>query len=418
MIEIRTEKITPEIKQLEENLKKLRCYLFYEYPFWGTITANVKIVISEEFPIAATDCHSVIHVNPVCATFSKNDLKFVVLHELLHIAFMHSQRRGKRNPHIWNIACDYAINSILIDEMRIKPELDPLYNPEFRKKSAEEIYRLLMDRESTGMGINLDLQEKNNEGQGKETCENNGEGEDGRKNGLVFSDDLIPSKNPREEIEKVKGILTQAHIMQEKFGNKLRGTIPGSVYEFVKRIIEPKIPFERLVARYVSEYVAGKSEYSFCPVNRKMAVLCDVAMPSVNKAPEPKTVLAIDTSGSITPEDLEIFAGAIKKLSTIVEELHVITCDYEIQQVIKPGEIDKFLKNIAFRGRGGTSHIPVFEYIDKHIKNVDLVICFTDGYTDYPEKKPKYPVIWILTPTHREPPWGKKIVIDTTDYEI
>jgi len=90
-------------------------------------------------------------------------------------------------------------------------------------------------------------------------------------------------------------------------------------------------------------------------------------------------------------------------------------CDAQIQQVIRTTEIETFLRDIKFKGRGGTSHIPVFEYIDRNIKHPDVVICITDGYSEYPTKKPRYPVIWLLTENHREPPWGQKVIIKEKD---
>ncbi len=209
----------------------------------------------------------------------------------------------------------------------------------------------------------------------------------------------------------MKDIIAQAHLIQTKF-ERTKGSVPGSVWEFVKKIVEPKVPFEVLLSRYTSEIIAGKTEFSYTPINKKHYLEFGAIYPSLSKEEVPKVVLAIDTSGSISSEELKIFAGAIKKLSTLTPELTVITCDCNIRQVIKSNEIESFLKNLKFEGRGGTSHIPVFEYINKHIVNPDVVICLTDGCSDYPEKKPKYPVIWVLTPKHQEPPWGIKLVLE------
>lgn len=40
------------------------------------------------------------------------------------------------------------------------------------------------------------------------------------------------------------------------------------------------------------------------------------------------------------------------------------------------------------------------------------LIYLTDGYADYPEHPPDYPVLWVLTPDHQTPPWGRVTVLD------
>jgi len=412
---------------LEKRLSQVRTFLLSSHPFFGTITANFQFEIKEDIPsIAATDCYKTIYFRPDCEKLSNDELLFVTLHEILHAALMHSQRRAKRDPYLWGIACDYAVNSILIDEMGKKmPETVPgLYSKEFSGKTAEEIYKKLEEKlnETTtlelcfGAGSCTQNQGKN---QPRTIRIKLTEDENGNVKVEVegMSPDLIEPKNQteaKEAEERMKSIIVQAHLIAQKF-EKSRGSIPSSVLEFVKKIVEPKVPFERLLARYTSQIVSGKSEYTFNPVNKKYALYYDAVLPTVRGEEAPKVILAIDTSGSISHEELRIFAGAIKKLSTITPELTVITCDCEIQQVIRANEIENFLKKIQFKGRGGTSHVPVFKWIEKeYVKKEgrpDVVICLTDGYSEYPEKKPNYPVIWCLTPNHQEPPWGQKLVI-------
>ena len=49
-------------------------------------------------------------------------------------------------------------------------------------------------------------------------------------------------------------------------------------------------------------------------------------------------------------------------------------------------------------GGGGTDFRPVFRYVDEHPElEPNLLIYFTDGYGDYPDRAPAYPVMWLLT---------------------
>jgi predicted metal-dependent peptidase len=36
----------------------------------------------------------------------------VIVHEVMHVVWLHMTRRGERDPKIWNIAGDYAINRV------------------------------------------------------------------------------------------------------------------------------------------------------------------------------------------------------------------------------------------------------------------------------------------------------------------
>ena len=406
-------------KKLSQLLKGFKSYLLSEHPFFATVALNLKYVVKEDVSsLAGTDCYQTVYVHPSLAEYSWDAFLFVNLHELLHAVFMHSQRKEERDLMLWNVACDYVVNSILVEEMRLPlpHDLFVLYNPGFSKKTAEEVYRILSQTASQRKKLVLTFRNGKNENFTSEVpvipvSGNLSDNRESRFDGVLQPFDLKKSKAPREEIERIKDIVAQAKIMQEKL--KGRGTIPGSVAEFVERIFEPDVPFERLLALYASEIISGKQTYTYNPVNKKYAYFYDVIYPSITKEEVPRVVVAVDSSGSMSKEDLELAAGAIKRLSTITPEVTVIVADCEVHQVIRTNEIDEFLKNVRFEGRGGTSHVPVFEHVEKKMKDAlpDVVICITDGYSEYPSKKPKYPVIWLLTEKHQSPPWGMKVVM-------
>ena len=61
-------------------------------------------------------------------------------------------------------------------------------------------------------------------------------------------------------------------------------------------------------------------------------------------------------------------------------------------------------------GGGGTDFRPVFRYVDEHPElDPALLIYFTDGCGDCPERPPAYPVMWLLTKDGREQPWGQSV---------
>ena len=76
----------------------------------------------------------------------KKEVEFLVAHEVLHVVYDHMDRRGTRDPQLWNIADDYAVNADLkrhkVGEfIRTVP---CLYETKYDGKAAEEIYDDLM----------------------------------------------------------------------------------------------------------------------------------------------------------------------------------------------------------------------------------------------------------------------------------
>lgn len=116
------------------------------YPLLGGIAAGITLVADAEIArahgisVAAVDTEAAeIYINPL-RRFSDEEWRFVLAHEMLHAALRHGDRRGPRDPYLFNIAADYVINGWLC-EMRIgtMPE-GLLHDPELKDLSAEEVY--------------------------------------------------------------------------------------------------------------------------------------------------------------------------------------------------------------------------------------------------------------------------------------
>jgi len=109
-----------------------------------------------------------------------------------------------------------------------------------------------------------------------------------------------------------------------------------------------------------------------------------------------RTVIGIDSSGSISDDEYEKFISVIWKHKDILEG-KIAVCDDEIKKVLdlkdaKKSNLAEFLK--TRKGYGGTSYKPVFELAEK--ENVELVIYFTDLYPDEFPQNPKFKVIWVV----------------------
>ena len=124
-----------------------KAWFISSYPLLGALASNFKIVEDPlicqrlDISVAAVDTQSQeIFVNPA-AGLDEYQARFVMAHELLHVGLRHDTRREGRDPYYWNVACDYVINSWLV-EMGVGelPNMGVLYDADLKGLSAEMIY--------------------------------------------------------------------------------------------------------------------------------------------------------------------------------------------------------------------------------------------------------------------------------------
>jgi len=62
-------------------------------------------------------------------------------------------------------------------------------------------------------------------------------------------------------------------------------------------------------------------------------------------------------------------------------------------------------------GGGGTSFVPVFDWITAAELRPDLMLYFTDAEGYFPATAPDYPVIWLVKGRGKVP-WGERIQLN------
>ena len=103
--------------------------------------------------------------------------------------------------------------------------------------------------------------------------------------------------------------------------------------------------------------------------------------------------------------------------------LHIIQCDAKIQEHVKitnQVEFDRYISAMEIHGLGGTDFRPVFTLVDKLIEqreftNLKGLVYFTDGYGDFPARKPNYETAFVFVDDEYNnpnvPPWAIKLVL-------
>jgi len=212
-------------------------------------------------------------------------------------------------------------------------------------------------------------------------------------------------KDSDEIKDSITSIVADAYNSLEE---KNRGHIPSSVMSQIKALLEPpQIPWQNILRKMLGS-VPVPYRKTRTRLNRRQPYRADLC----GKLPKRTVniVTAFDTSGSMTDEDLKYCLNEVFNLIKVYEgyKVTIIECDAEIQRVYTAKNMHEV--QTKMRGRGGTSFVPVIEFIngDKPYDNQTkyplagtfkdaLMIYFTDGYGDSEIPKPKtYRNLWVV----------------------
>jgi predicted metal-dependent peptidase len=128
-------------------------------------------------------------------------------------------------------------------------------------------------------------------------------------------------------------------------------------------------------------------------------------LPSL-KSESVRLALAIDTSGSISDDQLQQFISEVQAILdlNLMVTIYYMECDAEIHKVFELHSRDDVLRVVGkLTGRGGTDFRPVFREIERDGLDIEGLIFLSDGDGTYPAKAPEYKVMWILTQDWKVP---------------
>ncbi|MCB1761867.1 MAG: hypothetical protein KDI27_01850, partial [Gammaproteobacteria bacterium] len=139
----------------------------------------------------------------------------------------------------------------------------------------------------------------------------------------------------------------------------------------------------------------------------------DFILPSL-RSQQIDLIVALDTSGSIDDDDCEQFLSEVDALKGQVRaRVTLLACDALLSDqgpwIFEPWEELKLPQ--SFRGGGGTSFKPVFDWVEQHGLRPEVLIYFTDAEGEFPKNEPDYPVIWLVKGKEKVP-WGQRIQLN------
>lgn len=417
---------------VETKLSAARTRLILDKPFLGALVLRLPMQAGDPkwCNTTATDAKTLYYNHDYIAALNLDQTQFVLAHEAMHCALSHFARRQHRDKHRWDVACDFAINPLLVND-GLKPTPEALLLSEYDGMTAEEIYPLIeQNTEQEPQDQHL-YDDKNDDGEGNQPPPQDQEpqqNEDKKRHGKDGEETEDGSGGNRKEAEpdnKSSGgspppPLTESEReslaiqWQQRMAGAAQqamqaGKLSGAMARLVDHLLQPRLPWRMLLARYMTSI--ARDDYSYSrPSSRREG---DAIMPSLRSA-QTNLVVALDTSGSVDDQEIDEFVSEVNAIKGQMRaRITVLACDAELSEE-SPWEFAPW-EDIelpeSFDGGGGTDFRPVFNWTDESDQQPDLLIYFTDAEGEFPPHEPHYPVIWLVKgklPT----PWGTRIQLN------
>ena len=360
--------------QAREKLVTARIGLLLRHSFFGNLATRMQLINADLWcSTAATDGLKFYYNSRFIMMLKPKEVEFLVGHEVLHVVYDHMGRRGNRDPEIWNIADDYAVNADLkrhkVGEF-IKT-VPCLYEQKYDGKAAEEIYDDLMKNvQKISIDDLLDQMIDDH-------MDGDGDGDDGDQEGEGNKKGKRPTMSP-EERERVRQEVKQAIINAASSAEA--GSLPLGVERLIKQHTNPVMPWRELIQTNLTSAI--RTDYSWMRPSRRGWHM-DAIMPGMNPGEEIDVVVAIDMSGSISNKQAQQFLGEIGGMMNSFDgyKVHVFCFDTE---TYNPKDFSSenmdLIEEYEPMGGGGTDFDCIFQYLKDNAIDPKRLIVFTDGY--------------------------------------
>lgn len=375
--------------------------LLREKPFFAKLVMTMKKDFAFQIPTAAVSVKSTgvtLHLNKeFFNSLTPRERIAILLHESLHLVHGHTCRFKDFNPMdhgTANVACDVAINQFIPDlPKKISMPTTDGKTVEGEPITYEKLLKVMPDllpKQSSEYYFNKIKQEqqKNGSGQSQEYMIVDDHGQ-------WSETDLTP-----EQMEK----LVKGHVkaVLETCSDKERQDVDKTV---IDELYRSDVNWKQQLRNFFCNAEETFTEATRKKRNRRYGIL----QPGSKNEQKLCLGIAVDTSGSISDEQLNMFFGEIDRIydeNTMV--LHVMEADTRIQNCYR---YKKGMK-IEAKGRGGTAYNPAF--IKAKQLKVDALIYMGDmDSSDNINERPKFPVLWAIC-GKQEPPanFGRKLYIE------
>lgn len=393
---------------LEDRLTKAKVFLITnkDWAWFGQLSCYLNFVKNEEVPTAAVDLLGNFYYNEKWMTdLTDENLRAVVCHEILHLAFRHLERVDYRDHKIWNVACDLKVNqevkgrqNLVLTKGALVPEG---YNNSWAIHVGNKNVKLVDIDEKTSDQVYFELRKQLPKEFSYE-CDlimpatNKAEEEALKKKGMEVVGQGAASRLSKDWQGRVYSATQQS-----------RGSTPAGVMREIYKLENSELPWGQILKqryrRMAIQHKWDKPSKRYFP---------KFFFPGRTKASGIKVVAAIDTSGSMSKEQITKAISELYGLTRAFQflELWVTDCDAQVYEAkkVRPEELSRLI----LTGGGGTDFRPVFTWVKKKFDDhIDSLVFFTDLDGDFPKDKPNYETFWVTDSANTQIPFGRKLVI-------
>ncbi len=445
---------------VETRLSAARTRLILDKPFLGALALRLPMVAAAGnwCPTTATDARKFYYNPEYIASLSMSQTQFMLAHEALHCALSHFARRQHRLKHRWDLACDYAINPLLIDD-GLTPPPNVHIMPQYLGMTAEEIYPLIDDNDETetldehlydqdnesGGGQQGESSRQTRKSQQQQTAqspdtqqndqaqdgekpfdqqpdESTGAGAQPRQTESADGDNETEAENPEsaqdgdsapplplsQEERETLDVQWRQRLAGAAQQVAQAGKVGGALARLVDHLLQPQLPWRLLLARYMTAVM--RDDFSYMRPSRREG---EAILPSL-RSTQIDIAVALDTSGSIKPREMDEFLSEVAALKGQMRaRVTLLPCDSSLAPgspwFFEPWDALNCPEHI--KGGGGTDFRPVFAWLDEEGSRPGLLVYFTDAEGQFPEREPDYPVIWLVK-GWESVPWGQRIQLN------
>jgi len=386
-------------------IQKARTSLILDHPFFGSLLFRLKGRECRSIQTMATDGVSLYYNPDFVETLNAATLAGTLAHEVMHPALHHHVRRSGRDPKRWNVACDFAINPLLVDAGLSLPD-GVLIDNRFRGMSAEQIYNLLESESESETEQDSDHEgEDDDSGEEESKDDMSGGGDSNEPRAPVTEGGIgqvLDAPPPDEETPTIEERAREWDVALNQATAVARqaGKVPAGLHRTLDGAAEAAIDWREMLRRLWSE--TTPADYSWTRPNRRH-IWAGLYLPGVIREGVGEIAIAVDCSGSVNGRQLRLFEAEVRSIleGQRPERVYVLYFDASVQKV----ETYEAGQRVDLEpvGGGGTEFGPCFEWLDERGILPQTLVFLTDLYGSFPDSAPAYPVLWASTGGRRAP---------------
>ncbi len=417
-----------------EVLAVTRSGLYLDFRFLDQALAALEPTADERCRTLATDGQILCYQpSALLRLYRENPcyLNRLYLHSVFHCLFRHLWMQGKRDPVLWHVACDIAVENVL-DNLHRKSVERPLtylrrrayesIAAEGRVVAAAPAYRWLVTQTS---GVQKQLARE------------------------FYADDHRLWPKPRTDQPNAPIPLPQkswqkiSERMQTELEmrDKEAGQGAGALAQQVKAANRSRRSYRDFLRRFCvlrEEVHLDPDTFDLNFYTYGLSLYGNLPLLEPNETRESKKIeeiaLVVDTSYSTSGELVRAFLAETYALLKQRENffhrmnLHILQADDKVQSdevVTNEEDLIRVMEHFELKGGGGTDFRPAFAYVnrlceEKKFQNLRGLLYFTDGMGIYPARRPPYETAFLFLGDRFDdaavPPWAMKLVLDEEEF--